>query len=138
MDEGNALTREEGVDRWMGSHRDGVGKVICARDEEKSWPTGSGMPDSSQRRHVVAMRPEVRLRGQMSQIGATRDYSHPSLGGQRLEAPQSHSKALVFRIACALPYIEPMNEQSLTNVPRIALTIHTPIAHQHMEPVHTP
>src|SRR5438445_12380125 len=80
----------------------------------------------------------MRLRPQMTHVGAARDESQPSICGQCVEMPQSRSKALVLGIPRALPNIKPVDEQSIADVGRIISSVKTVVAHQHVQAVNTP
>jgi hypothetical protein len=64
----------------------------------------------------MPMSPEAGFRGQMPQIGATRDEPHPNLGGDRLETPKSHSKTHILGVAPPFPDVEAVDKQRLPDV----------------------
>jgi hypothetical protein len=59
----------------------------------------------------------------MPQIGATHGEPDPNLGGHRLKAPQSHSKALILGVARPFSDVEAVDKQDLADVGRITVAV---------------
>src|SRR6516165_5218761 len=80
--------------------------------------------------------PKTGFRGQMAQIGATRDQPDPGLRSHRPEASQSCAIALIFGIPWPFPDVKTVDKQGLADVRRVTFAIEPPILHQHMEAIH--